>query len=110
MVAWRGPFAAPLGIAALLAPDPAAACATCTSSAFGDLSFTWPHVALLLLPLVVAGGMGGVIAYCYRRVQPDSDGSRAPEPPGAEPAGGARPSAGGIRPRGEGLRRGPLRQ
>jgi hypothetical protein len=66
-LAWLGALVVGFGTPAALAPDSALACATCTSSAFGDLSFTWPHLALLLLPLVVTGGIGGVIVYCYRR-------------------------------------------
>jgi hypothetical protein len=78
-----------LGGLAWLVPDPVAACATCTSSAFGDLSFTWPHLTLLLLPLVVAGVVGGVIIYCYRRaridarVRPEPAASRAAAAPDA---------------------------
>jgi len=66
---------------AALVPDLAAACATCTSSAFGDLTFTWPHLALLVLPLVVAGTMGGVIVYCYRRGGADPAVRDDPAPP-----------------------------
>jgi hypothetical protein len=69
-------------------PDLAAACATCTSSAFGDLTFSWPHLVLLVLPLLVAGTMGSVIVYCYRRggADPAVRDDSAPLRPGDEAA------------------------
>ena len=35
------------------APRAASACATCISSGFGDRSFTWAYIGLILLPFAV---------------------------------------------------------
>jgi hypothetical protein len=39
------------------------ACATCISSAFGDRTFNWAYVGLMLLPFVIVAVIGGVIAW-----------------------------------------------
>jgi hypothetical protein len=46
--------AASLVAAVLAAPRMAAACATCISSGFGDRSFTWAYLGLILMPFLVA--------------------------------------------------------
>jgi hypothetical protein len=48
-----------------LRPDVAAACATCLSSAYGDRTFNWAFLGLLLMPFVVAAVIGGVLLYRY---------------------------------------------
>jgi hypothetical protein len=45
-----------LAIVAALVPTPAAACAMCLTSAYGDRSFTWAFAALMLMPFAVAAG------------------------------------------------------
>jgi uncharacterized BrkB/YihY/UPF0761 family membrane protein len=55
-----------LAAALALVPARAAACPACLSSAFGDRSYTWPYIALILLPLVVSGVILGVVLW-YRR-------------------------------------------
>jgi hypothetical protein len=45
-----------------LAPGTALACASCVSSAFGDRSYNWAFLGLVLLPFVVVGIVGGLIA------------------------------------------------
>lgn len=46
--------AAALAVAALaFAPAPAAACTWCVASAFGDRSFNWPYLGLILAPFIV---------------------------------------------------------
>jgi hypothetical protein len=41
---------------AALVPTPAAACAVCLTSAYGDRSFNWAFAVLMLMPFVVAAG------------------------------------------------------
>ena len=55
-----------------LAPGAAAACATCVSSAYGDQTYNWPYLALILMPFLVSGAVGAVL-YRYRRTLPSSD-------------------------------------
>ncbi len=87
------------GLAALaaLVPAPAAACAVCLTSAYGDRSFNWAFVVLMLMPFVVAVGLsvalfvlagGGsrvkysdrllLIAGCGKTPQADQKGPDAP--------------------------------
>lgn len=40
-----------------LVPTPAAACAVCLTSAYGDRSFNWAFAVLMLLPFAVAAGI-----------------------------------------------------
>lgn len=49
----------------LMAPRAAWACATCVSSAYGDRTFNWAFVGLILMPFVVATGIAGVFAARY---------------------------------------------
>jgi hypothetical protein len=49
----------------LLAPRVAAACATCVSSAYGDRTFNWAFLGLLLMPFVVGLAVAGVLAARY---------------------------------------------
>jgi hypothetical protein len=56
---------AALGLALL--PDVALACASCLGSAWGDRTYNWAFLGLLLMPFVVAGGLGGVIVLLLRR-------------------------------------------
>jgi hypothetical protein len=57
-------------VAVGLRPELAAACASCLSSGFGDRTYSWPYLALLVMPFIVAGVIGAVL-YRYR-------GGRAP--------------------------------
>jgi hypothetical protein len=50
---------------ALLVPGPAAACATCAFSAYGDRTFNWAFIGLILMPFVVGFGIAGVFAARY---------------------------------------------
>lgn len=38
-------------------------CATCISSAFGDRTFNWAYVGLLVLPFVITAVIAGVLAW-----------------------------------------------
>jgi hypothetical protein len=49
-------------VALALWPAMAEACATCISSAYGDRTYNWPYLALILLPFAVAAVIGGVLA------------------------------------------------
>ena len=49
----------------LLAPRAASACATCVASAYGDRTFNWAFVGLILMPFVVGLGIAGVLASRY---------------------------------------------
>jgi hypothetical protein len=49
----------------VLAPRAAWACATCVSSAYGDRTFNWAFLGLILMPFVVAAGIAGVFATRY---------------------------------------------
>ena len=44
-----------------LVPGLAAACPTCVSSAFGDRTYNWPYLALILMPFIIAGVIGAVL-------------------------------------------------
>ena len=46
-----------------LVPGRASACAVCLGSAFGDRSYSWPYLILILLPFALGTVIAGVIAY-----------------------------------------------
>jgi len=48
-----------------LLPGSAWACATCVASAYGDRTFNWAFLGLLLMPFVVGVGIVVVLASCY---------------------------------------------
>jgi hypothetical protein len=59
-----GPRALAVVAAALaLVPGRALACAVCLGSAFGDRSYTWPYLGLILMPFIVAGAIIAVLAW-----------------------------------------------
>ena len=47
----------------ILLPAVAEACATCISSPYGDRTYNWPYLALIVLPFAVAAVIGGVLAH-----------------------------------------------
>ncbi len=49
----------------LLVPGTASACATCVASAYGDRTFNWAFLGLILMPFVVGLGIAGVFASRY---------------------------------------------
>jgi hypothetical protein len=61
--------AAPAAMA--LAPQLAAACATCVSSAYGDRTFNWAYLVLLVMPFGVLCVIAGILAWSagYRPAQ-----------------------------------------
>ena len=52
-------------VAGLALPDRAAACAVCLGNAFGDRSYTWPYLGLILLPFIVGGAILGAFAWQF---------------------------------------------
>jgi hypothetical protein len=62
--AWR------LGVVAALGPSPAWACATCVASAYGDRTFNWAFLGLILMPFLVGLGIAGVLFSRYRALHP----------------------------------------
>ena len=50
-----------VGVVALI-PAVAEACATCIASPYGDRTYSWPYLTLILLPFAVAAVIGGVLA------------------------------------------------
>lgn len=51
-----------LAVVLTLLPAVAEACATCIASPFGDRTYNWPYLGLILLPFAVAAVIGGVLA------------------------------------------------
>ena len=49
------------GLAAL--PRLAAACPTCISTGFGDRTYTWAYLGLLLMPFVLAVAIAATLAW-----------------------------------------------
>ena len=49
-------------LALVLMPAVADACATCIGSPFGDRTYNWPYLGLILLPFAVAAVVGSVLA------------------------------------------------
>jgi hypothetical protein len=45
-----------------LLPAAAEACATCIASPFGDRTYNWPYLLLILLPFAMAAVIGGILA------------------------------------------------
>jgi hypothetical protein len=52
-------------LAVLAAPRVALACASCVSSAYGDRTFNWAFLGLILMPFVVGAGIAAVLASRY---------------------------------------------
>jgi hypothetical protein len=61
----RARHALAAAVATLALPDPAAACAVCLGAAFGDRSYTWPYLGLILMPFIVAGAILGALAWQF---------------------------------------------
>lgn len=56
-------------LALVLRPDVAGACATCLASAYGDRTYNWAFLGLLLMPFLVVGTIGGILLYRYGGLQ-----------------------------------------
>jgi hypothetical protein len=55
--------AAVIAMVVTLVPRLAAACPACLSSAYGDRTFNWAYVGLLLMPFAVGLVIAGVLAW-----------------------------------------------
>lgn len=51
------------GLAPILTPKSALACATCIASPFGDQTYTWPYLGLILLPFGLIAAIVGILGY-----------------------------------------------
>jgi len=51
------------GLASIAMPRAALACATCISSPFGDQSYNWPYLGLILLPFGLIVAIAGILGY-----------------------------------------------
>jgi hypothetical protein len=59
-----------LALGGLLLPRLAEACASCISSAYGDRTYNWAYIGLLLMPFAVAVVIGGVFAWSAGYLDP----------------------------------------
>ncbi len=59
--------AALVALVLTLSPAVALACPGCLSSAYGDRTFNWAFLGLLIMPFVLAAAVGGILAYAYSR-------------------------------------------
>ena len=54
-----------VALGVLAAPELASACTWCVSSAFGDRSFNWPYLSLIVAPFVVGAAVAGVLVHQF---------------------------------------------
>ena len=84
-----------VALGVLLVPGVALACPTCVSSAFGDRTYNWAYLGLLVMPFLLTAVVGAIVAW--------SAGVRPRRPPwraapqfsgraGDGPAAGASPT------------------
>ena len=52
-------------VVGLALPERAEACAVCLGNAFGDRSYTWPYLGLILMPFIVGGAILGALAWQF---------------------------------------------
>jgi hypothetical protein len=52
-----------MALVGALAPEIAAACAACVSSAYGDRTYNWAYGGLLIAPFLLALVVGAVLAW-----------------------------------------------
>ena len=50
-----------LTTALTVVPGVAVACPTCVASAFGDRTYNWPYLALILMPFIIVVAIGAVL-------------------------------------------------
>ena len=62
--------AAFVGLALSLAPSSAWACASCISTPFGDQTYTWPYLGLILLPFGLIAAIVGILGYLSWQARP----------------------------------------
>jgi hypothetical protein len=64
-------------LALVLTPRSALACATCIASPFGDQTYTWPYLGLILLPFGLIFAIAGIFGYANWKARL---GRRGPSP------------------------------
>ena len=69
--------AALAGLALILTPRPTSACATCIASPFGDQTYSWPYLGLILLPFGLIAAVVGILGYGHWKARL---GRRGPRP------------------------------
>jgi hypothetical protein len=52
-----------VALGVLLGPGAALACPTCVSSAFGDRTYNWAYLGLLVMPFVLTAVVGAIVAW-----------------------------------------------
>jgi hypothetical protein len=52
-----------VALGAVLTPAAALACPTCVSSAFGDRTYNWAYLGLLVMPFVLTAVVGAIVAW-----------------------------------------------
>lgn len=60
-------------VAVVVLPSAAWACATCVASAYGDRTFNWAFLGLILMPFVVGLGIATVLVSRYRAAHRSED-------------------------------------
>ena len=65
------------GLVLVLTPRSALACATCIASPFGDQTYTWPYLGLILLPFGLILAIAGILGYLNWKARL---GRRGPSP------------------------------
>jgi hypothetical protein len=73
-----------LAWAGSIVPSAASACTWCVSSAFGDRTFNWPYLVLIVVPFVVGSALVGVFTYHHWRPRPPAPGRTAPASPAVD--------------------------
>jgi hypothetical protein len=81
-----------VGVVMGVLPHVAEACSWCLSSAFGDRSFNWPYLGLILAPFLVGVTIGGVLAW-HAGIRPSALTRRLATWPLALPRASEAPSA-----------------
>lgn len=88
----RARLAALAAAAQVALPAVAAACPACLSSAYGDRTFNWAFLGLLVMPFVVGVAIGGALLYRYGlpgALRARLGGAAAPAPGAAAGPGSA---------------------
>jgi hypothetical protein len=60
---WPAVSTALVTLGVVLAPATALACPTCVSSAFGDRTYNWAYLGLLVMPFVLTAVVGAIVAW-----------------------------------------------
>ncbi|MBI3634951.1 MAG: hypothetical protein HY216_01875 [Candidatus Rokubacteria bacterium] len=69
-----------IALALVLVPTRALACASCIWSPYGDRTFNWAFLALILMPFLVGGVIAAVFAIRYAALRSPNDTIDGPAP------------------------------